>query len=162
MAGLLKVFEAESLKSAVQIFEKLAMVHCLKAISKEARDSIKEMVFTNAENTLSDFVGDFGDEVTAEEQSRFGSRRGLRENSPYYGIFKKIIDKIMQNEEETEISNRFYAPKLLLAMTKQYLSLFPLFSASSLPDKKLKTNSHIELYWKDQRRILKDIPNRLR
>ena len=120
------------------------------------------MVFTNVETTISYFVGDFGDEATAEENQRFGSRKGLRENSPYYGIFKKIIEKVMQNEKETEISNRFYAPKLMLAMTKQYLSLFPLFSASSLPDKKLMTNSHIELYWKDQRRILKDIPNRLR
>ena len=162
VAGVLKVFEAESFQSALQVFEKLARVHCLKSISKEARESIKVMVFQNDENTLCDFVGDFGDEVTDEENQRFGSRQGLRESSPYYHFFKKIIDKVMQNEEETEESNRFYAPKLMLAMTKQYLSLFPLFSASSLPNKKLMTNSHIELYWKDQRRILKDIPNRLR
>ena len=47
VAGVLKVFEAESFQSALQVFEKLARVHCLKSISKEARESIKVIVFEN-------------------------------------------------------------------------------------------------------------------
>ena len=162
VAGFLKVFEAETLDRAIQVFENLARVHCLKGISKEARENIKEMVFPDPDETLCDYVGNFGNDASEEENTRFGSRGGLRENSRYYRLFKGIIDKIIETDQDTEKSNRFYAPKLMLAMTKQYLSLFPLFSASFLPDKKVTTNSYIELYWKDQRRILKDIPMRQR
>ena len=116
----------------------------------------------NDDTPLGDIIGDFGDDAPEEDNVRFGNRKGLRENSPYYKVFKKILDKVLENNRTTQTSNRFFAPKLMLAMTKQYLSLFPLFSASSLPDKKLTTNSYIELYWKDQRRILHNIPDRLR
>ena len=162
VAGFLKVLEADTLGRATQVFEDLARVHCLKGISKEARESIKEMQFQDVGDNLCDYAGDFEDEASEEDDKKFGSRRSLRENSPYYKLFKRIIDKVIENEQETNITNRFYAPKLMIAMTKQYLSLFPLFSASSIPNKKLTTNSQIELYWKEQRRILKDIPNRQR
>lgn len=163
VAGLMKVFEAESLAVALKVFENLAIIHCSKQISKEARENIKELEFNDVANTPGDFVGDFGDDASEEDDRRFGTRKGLRENSPYHKLFKKVIDKVLENNQPTEeTSNRFYAPKLVFAMTRQYLSLFPLFSASTLPDKKLTTNSYIELYWKDQRRILKDVPDRLR
>ena len=162
VAGLLKVFEADSLATALKVFENLAIIHCSTEISEEARKNIKELVLKNDDTPLGDIIGDFGDDAPEEDNVRFGNRKGLRENSPYYKVFKKILDKVLENNRTTKTSNRFFAPKLMLAMTKQYLSLFPLFSASCLPDKKLTTNSYIELYWKDQRRILKDIPDRLR
>ena len=162
VAGLLKVLEADSLATALKVFENLAIIHCSKEISEEARKNIKELVLNNDDTPPGDIIGDFGDDAPEEDDVRFGNRKGLRENSPYYKVFKKILDKVLENNRTTQTSNRFFAPKLMLAMTKQYLSLFPLFSASSLPDKKLTTNSYIELYWKDQRRILHNIPDRLR
>ena len=46
-------------------------------------------------------------------------------------------------------------------LVKQYLSLFPLISASLLDGAALYTNANVELYWQEQRRIVKDIPDRL-
>ena len=162
VAGLLKVFEADSLATALKVFENLAVIHCSTEISEEARKNMKELVLNNDDTAVGDIVGDFGDDAPEEDNVRFGNRKGLRENSPYFKVFKKIMDKVLENNKTNKTSNRFFAPKLMLAMTKQYLSLFPLFSASCLPDKKLTTNSYIELYWKDQRRILQNIPDRLR
>ena len=158
VAGLMKVFEAENVGLALKVFKNLALIHCSTEISKEARENIRESSFGDVD----EIIGDFGDEAPPEDDVEYGNRKGLRLNSPYYKLFKKVLDDILKKNQETKISNKFYAPKLMLGMTKQYLSLFPLFSASMLPDKNLKTNSHIELYWKDQRRILANVPNRLR
>ena len=158
IAGILMVFEAETFKSAMKIFENLAVIHCSTEISEEARQNIKEKNFEDFEARFDDF----GDEAPEVDNIQYGTRTSLREHSKYYKLFKKIVEKILEQNKTTKTSNKFYAPKLMLAMIKQYLSLYPLFSASFLPDKKLKTNSYIELYWRDQRRILKDVPDRLR
>ena len=158
VAGILKVFEAESTAVAIEVFKNLAIIHCSTEISLEARSNIKEASFGAVEVSSCDF----DDEAPEEDDVLYGNRKGLRVNSSHFKLFKNILDNILGNNKETKVSNRFFAPKLLLAMVKQYLSLFPLFSASMLPDKRLKTNSYIELYWKDQRRILQNVPNRLR
>ena len=157
VAGMLKLFEADSIEIALKVFKTLVDIHCSREISAEARENIRESKF----DEVHDYIEDFGDEATAEDDMTFGSRKGLRINSPYFKLFNKIMETSM-DKTERKITNKFYAPKLLFGMTKQYLSLFPLFSASMLPDKNLRTNSYIELYWKDQRRILNNVPNRLR
>ena len=158
VAGILKLFEAESIDEAIKIFQTLVHIHCSPDISTEARTNIKD---SNYED-VSDYTNDFGDEATEEDDAKYGTRKGLRINSPYFKLFKKILDKAIDKNENRKVTNKFYAPKLLVGMTRQFLSLFPLFSASMLPDKNLKTNSYIELYWKDQRRILQNVPDRLR
>ena len=75
VAGFLKVFEAETLGSAAALFENLAIVHCSKAISKEARENIKAMEFNDLEDTLCVFVGDFGDKASEEENRKYGRRQ---------------------------------------------------------------------------------------
>ena len=158
VAGILKLFEAKSIDEAIKIFQTLVHIHCSPDISNEARKNIKE---SNYED-VADYTNDFGDEATEEDDTKYGTRKGLRINSPYFKLFKKILDKAVDKNEDRKVTNKFYAPKLLEGMTRQFLSLFPLFSASMLPDKNLKTNSYIELYWKDQRRILQKVPDRLR
>ena len=158
VAGILKVVEAESIGAALQVFKTLVDIHCSPEINNKARERVSEAKFED----VKEFISDFGDDAMEEEEMNYGSRKGLRNNSPYFKLFDDILEKKFKENENGNITNRFYAPKLMKEMTRQYLSLFPLFSASVLPDKSLKTNSYIELYWKDQRRILQDIPDRLR
>ena len=158
VAGILKVIEADSIEAALKVFKTLVDIHCSPEICKEARERVKEVNFDD----FQEIISDFGDDATEEEEMNYGNRKGLRRNSPYFHLFRKLLETKLDENEGTSITNRFYAPKLMMGMARQYLSLFPLFSASLLPDKTLKTNSYIELYWKDQRRILQDVPDRLR
>ena len=158
VAGLMKVFQAESLERALQVFRTLVDIHCAPEIDQKAREMMKEANFDD----VIGYVEDFGDDAPTEDDLKYGSRKGLRINSPYFKLFNKIIDKKLSNNGNRKITNKFFAPKLIAGMTKQYLSLFPILSASMLPDKTLKTNSYVELYWKDQRRILQDVPDRLK
>ena len=82
------------------------------------------------------------------------------ENSPFYTLFKRPFDKLQGAEKDDEVSNLFHAPHLVALMAKQYLSLFHLLSAIVLEDG-LVTNTHMELYWKEQRRLKKGIPDRI-
>jgi hypothetical protein len=83
-------------------------------------------------------------------------------NSPFFKLFKRSVDKAKKGQEQIlRTTNRFYAPQCVELLVKQYLSLFPLLSASLLDGAALFTNSNVELYWQEQRRIVKDIPDHL-
>ena len=92
---------------------------------------------------------------------KYGKKEAIRLNSPFYCFFLSFIDKVEDVEQHiSNNSNPFWSIDLMKLITKQYLSLFPLMSASLLPDsvKGLRNNSYVELYWKQQRQILKQVP----
>ena len=157
VAGLMLVLRADSMGSALTIWESLVKVHCEKGVNIEARNIIKEASIGN----LSSFemVTDFEDDTPQDELVMYGNRRALRLNSDYYHLFKRTIEKVEKNNEhESVITNGLYKPSLVKFLNKQYLSLFPLMSASVLKGGGLKSNSHIELYWKSKRAIMAKVP----
>ena len=158
VAGMMQVFQADSLEKALQVFRTLVDIHCSPEIDQKARERVKEANFAD----VIGYIEDFGDDAPTEDDLKYGSRKGLRINSPFFKLFNKILEKKVSSNENRKITNKFFAPKLMAGLTKQYLSLFPILSASMLPDKTLKTNSYVELYWKDQRRILEGVPDRLK
>ena len=159
------VLEANSIEEALAIWEQVVTAFCSKEVSAEverARDFIKARSRGDLSQfeDMSQFNYDFEDETDKEEETMYGNRKLLRANSPFYKLFKRSVDKKKKGQEEiVRTNNTFFAPQCIDVLVKQYLALFPLLSASVL-DGGLLTNTHIELYWKDQRRIIKDIPDR--
>ena len=156
VAGTMLVLRADTVGDALQIWESLVKVHCEKSVNEDARSKIKAASIGNLSNF--EMVTDFADDTPQEEIVMYGNRRALRLNSDFYHLFKKTIDKVLKAEENVSVvTNPLYAPSLMKFLTKQYLSLFPLLSASVL-NGGLKTNAHIELYWKAKRAIMSKVP----
>ena len=150
--------QAENLETALKLWQDLVKIHCSKFIDKSAR---ARMVVANYEDTDLEIITDFEDECDDFEEKRYGSRKGIRANSPYFKTFQRFIDKIKYAEKNlSTIENSFYCLNLAEVMTKQYLSLFPFISATPL-NGGLMTNCYVELHWKECRRIFKSIDKRL-
>ena len=156
VAGFMLVLRADSMGSALHIWENLVMVHCGKTVNEDARKVIKAASIGNLDTF--EMITDFGDDTPQDEIIMYGNRRALRLNSEYYHLFKRAIEKIEKGEENVSlVTNRLYASSLLKFLNKQYLSLFPLLSAAVL-NGGLKTNAHIELYWKSKRAVMSKVP----
>ena len=156
VAGLMLVLRADTVENALQIWESLVKVHCEKSVNEEARSKIKEASCGNL--STFEMVTDFGDDTPQDEIVMYGNRRALRLNSDFYHLFNKTMEKVLKADENVSVvTNPLYAPTLIKFLTKQYLSLFPLISASVL-NGGLKTNAHIELYWKAKRAIMSKVP----
>ena len=158
VAGLMLVLRADSMASALTIWEALVKVHCEKGVNDAARAVLKAASIGN----LSSFemVIDFDDDTPNDELVMYGNRRALRLNSDFYHLFKRTIEKVEKADENVlAITNRLHAPSLIKFLNKQYLSLFPLMSAAVLKGGGLKSNSHIELYWKSKRAIMAKVPS---
>ena len=165
VAGLMLVLEAKSIEEALHIWEQIVIAFCSKQVTEEvqtAREFIKHRSkgdFSEMDD-LCQYNYDFGDETEPDEAITYGNRKLLRLNSSFYKLFKRFFDKLKKAQEKiSRITNTFYAPQCVENLLRQYLSLFPFLSASLLEDG-LITNTHVELYWRDQRRILKGIPDR--
>ena len=145
------------MRDALAIWEALVKVHCEKGVNSEARKVIKGASLGDV--TTSEMVTDFEDDTPDEEVVMYGNRRALRQNSEFYHLFNRIIEKI-ENGDQTSINitNALYAPDLMKFLARQYLSLFPLLSAAVLKEGGLKSNAHIELYWKGKRAIMAKVP----
>ena len=167
VASFMLVLEASTFEEALVIWRHVVIAHSSKEVSVEVEKSRKYIeerskgdLSKNEETSTYNY--DFEDDTEKEEETEYGNRKLLRANSPFYKLFKRTVDKRRDDQEDiSAVTNRFYAPNCVNVLLKQYLSLFPLLSASVL-DGNLITNTHIELYWKDQRRIIKDIPDRVR
>ena len=145
------------MRDALAIWEALVKVHCEKGVNIEARRIIKGASLGDV--TTSEMVTDFEDDTPVEEVVMFGNRRALRQNSEFYHFFNRIIDKIENGDQNSiSITNALYAPDLIKFLARQYLSLFPLLSAAVLKEGGLKSNAHIELYWKGKRAIMAKVP----
>lgn len=165
IAGFMLVLEAKTISDALRIWDDMILIFGSKQETFEVKRAMESMKSTSKaiadEKDTDVLFYDFDDESNEEEEATYGSRRLLRENSPFHKLFKRPIDKFEKNQLDiNNVCNRFYAPFLLGLMSKQYLSLYPLLSASVLEDG-LVTNTHVELWWKEQRRLIKGIPDRL-
>ena len=167
VAGVMLVLHADTIEEALEVWEQVVIAFCSKEANEDVEKARKYIEarskgdFTHFED-VSQHNYDFEDETARDEEVSYGNRKLLRVNSPFYKLFKRLIDKIKKEQDEVfHTTNQFYAPKCLEVLVKQYLSLFPLLSASVLDGVGLLTNSHIELYWQEQRRMVKDIPDRL-
>jgi hypothetical protein len=166
VAGVLVMLQAKDLETAYDIWMNLVKIHCSKLSDKEAQKNVKTHSYENTDTkSYEDRVIDFENEnEEPEEVTKYGKREAIRANSPFLTLFMKIIDKI-ENEEANivDVSNPFYCPNLLRLICKQYLSLFPLISASVLTGGAggLRNNAHVELYWQELRRIFSTIPKRI-
>ena len=165
VAGVMVMLQAKTFEIALDIWKNLVMVHCSKRHDREAQNNVKTHSYGNQEQVGHDDFSEFeNDEEEPEEITKFGKREGIRENSPFLHLFAKLIDKIESAESNiNEISNPFFCPLLLKKLCKQYLSLFPLISASVLGDGDgaLRNNAYVELYWQELRRIFAHIPKRI-
>ena len=165
VAAFMLVLEAKTISDALHIWDDMILIFGSKQETNEVKRAMESM--KSKSKAISDekdtdvLFYDFDDESNKEEEVTYGNRKLLRENSPFQKLFKRPIDKFKKNQQDiNDVSNRFHAPFLLTLMSKQYLSLYPLLSASVLEDG-LVTNTHVELYWKEQRRLIKGIPDRL-
>ena len=167
VAGVMQVMQAKTIAEALAIWEHIVIAFCSKEVTVEvekAREFLKAKSKgeLNQFEDLSNYNYDFEDDTEPSEETEFGNRRLLRVNSPFYKLFKRQADKMKAAQEKIpSTTNRFYAPQCIDVLIKQYLSLFPLLSASVLDGSPMYTNANIELYWQDQRRIVKNIPDRL-
>ena len=165
VAGLMLVLEAKSIEEALTIWEQIVIAFCSKQVNPEVEKAgqfIKERSKGDFDqmDDQAKYHYDFDDETEKQEETVYGNRKLLRANSPFYRLFKRFLEKWKKCQEKISgINNTFYAPQCVEILLKQYLSLFPFLSGSVLEDG-LITNTHVELYWKDQRRIIKDIPDR--
>jgi hypothetical protein len=156
VAGFMLVLRADSIGSALHIWENLVKVHCEKSVNEDARKVIKAASIGNLDTF--EMITDFGDDTPQDETIMYGNRRALRLNSEYYHLFQRTIEKIEKGAENVSVvTNRLYAPTLIKFLNKQYLSLFPLLSPAVL-NGGLKNNAHIELYWKSKRAIMAKVP----
>ena len=167
VAAVLQVMQAKSMREAMEVWEQVVTIFCSKENTNEvqkARDYLKAKSKGDIleMDTPSNFNFDFEDETDKREETDYGNRKLLRANSPFFTLFKRPADKINKAQEQiSQTTNLFYAPQCIDILIKQYLSLFPLLSAALLEGADLYTNANIELYWQSQRRIVKDIPDRL-
>ena len=167
VAAVLLVLQSKTIEEALTVWQHVVTVFCSKEVNEEvekARDFIKAKSKGNISEfeDLSHFNYDFEDNTEKSEETEFGNRKLLRVNSPFFKLFKRTVDKAKKAQEQIlRTTNSLYAPQCVEQLVKQYLSLFPLLSASLLDGAALYTNSNVELYWQEQRRIVKDIPDRL-
>ena len=166
VAGVMVMLQAKDLETAYNIWKNLAQIHCSKLPDKEAQNKVKTHSYEKTDTkSYEDRVIDFENEnEEPEEVTKYGKREAIRANSPFLTLFMKVIEKI-ENEEANilDVSNPFYCPNLLKLICRQYLSLFPLISASVLTGGAggLRNNAHVELYWQELRRIFSTIPKRI-
>ena len=167
VAAVLLVLQSKTIEEALTVWEHVVTVFCSKDVNEEvekARDFIKAKSKQNISEfeDFSHFNYDFEDNTEKSEETEFGNRKLLRVNSPFFKLFKRSVDKAKKAQEPIlRTTNSLYAPQCVEQLVKQYLSLFPLISASLLDGAALYTNANVELYWQEQRRIVKDIPDRL-
>ena len=184
VANIFQVLRAQDLKLASILFEKICYLYLSKSNNNQVEEA-KHFLEQNSKNLIDlshygDFWSDFEDMDDTELPEYEPSRKGLRSNSSFYKYFSMIqtrIQSVVANFDEDGTPNPFYCPELVTSVTKQYLrykvhflsskiinvsffSLFPLISASLTGQ--LYTNAHIELYWRDSRQMMKEIPDRLR
>ena len=166
VAGLMLMLQANSFETAYEIWKNLVKIHCSKTLDCEAQNKVRNHSYPNTEDTsVDDNSADFENNTEEpEEIAEYGKREGIRTNSPFFHLFMKAIEKV-ENEEinVAEVSNPFFCPELLKVLCKQYLSLFPLLSASVLSGSGggLRNNAYVELYWQELRRIFSNIPKRV-
>ena len=165
VAAFMLVLRAKTITEALELWNCLVTIYGSKEETEEVKIAMKTIkaksktIGTNIHSE--DLYMDFEDETSKEEEVVYGNRAGLRDKSPWKNVFKRPADKKKESQKHIRtVSNRFYAPNLIDLFAKQYLPLYPLFSASVLDDG-LQTNTHIELWWKEQRRLIKNIPDRL-
>ena len=152
------IFQAENFEAALKLWQNLVKIHCSKAIDRTARERIYVADYDDIDLEI---ITDFEDECDDIEEKKYGSRKGIRANSPFLKIFQRFIDDIKDAEKDiSNVDNSFYCLDLVEAMTKQYLSLFPFISATPL-NGGLVTNCYVELHWKECRRVFKSIDKRL-
>ena len=166
VAGVLVMLRAKEFSTAYNIWKNLVKIHCSKQSDKDAQESVKAHSFRDAEYVdCEDSLCDFNNyEEEPEEVTKYGKREAIRVNSPFFHLFMKTINKIENEEADiSDVTNPFWCPELLKMICKQYLSLFPLISASALPGdaEGLMNNAYVELYWQELRRIFSAIPKRL-
>ena len=161
-AGVLVMLRTQDFETAYEVWKNLVKVHGSKVPDEVAQDSVKQYSMKDVD-PVEDAVGDFSDDDDAEEVVKYGKREAIRANSPFFHLFKRPLDKLLNQEENINaVTNPFYCPDLLLLICKQYLALFPLISASVLPGENLglRNNAYVELYWQELRRIFASIPKR--
>ena len=159
IAGVLVVLQAKTFQEAYSIWKDLVKIHCSKIVDHEARQKFKVQEYGNSK--MDDIMTDFDNDETEEESLAYGKRAGIRLSSPFFAFFRRAYEKIMKEEQNiSAVENHFFSPNLVEVFIREYLSLFPFLSASMLEDG-LRNNAYVELWWKEQRRMLKDTPNRL-
>ena len=165
VAGFMVMLQAKDLETAYEVWKNLAKIHCSKVSDREAQESVKAYSYGDDEyDSSEERLDDFENEnEEPEEVVKYGKREALRANSPYLKLFMKVIEKIENEESQIEdVSNPFWCPGLAKLLCKQYLSLFPLMSASVLTGGSgLRNNAYVELYWQELRRIFSTIPRRI-
>ena len=159
IAALLLVLGAKDLDTAVLIWTNLVEIHCSKRLSHESREAVK--IFSYGDDIDEIDSVNFDNDEEDPEEIKYGKRRTLRSESPFFRLFMMIILKLEAKEEDiANVDNDMYAPELVKKICKEYLSLFPLMSASLLGTN-LKNNAYVELYWQWARRIFSDVPKRI-
>ena len=166
VAGVMVMLQAKDMQTAYDIWKNLVKIHCSKISDKEAQKNVKTHSYEKTDNeSYEDRLMDFENETEEpEEVTKYGKREAIRANSPFLTLFMKIIEKIENEEANIEdVSNPFYCPNLVRLICKQYLSLFPLVSASVFTGGAggLRNNAYVELYWQELRRIFSTIPKRI-
>ena len=159
VANLMLLLRAKDMNESMKIWKNVVKVFCSKTEDVKARQSIREFSYGDDHPDIE--TEDFGDDDDPQDDSKFGSRTSIRANSPFFNLFMTDIKKITSIEDQdTRVTNVFYCPKSLEALCKQYLSLYPLFAASFL-NSPLKSNAHIENYWKYEKTLIRTVPDRL-
>ena len=167
VAGLMVMLQAQDFHTAYDIWKNLVKVHCSKSMDKEAQDKVTTHSYkTSEQSEHEENLAHFENHSEEpEEIVKYGGREAIRTNSPFFHLFNKCIEKIENEEVDIEeVSNPFFCPELTKIICKQYLSLFPLISASVLGTSAgggLRNNAYVELYWQELRRIFSKIPKRL-
>ena len=168
VAGVMLMLQAANFTSAVEIWNNLVKIHCSKNVDKVAQECVKAysaLTFTEDEDLENLLIQEFlSNSDDPDDIVRYGKKEAIRANSPFFNFFMKAIEKIESLENNIDaVKNPYWCPKLLKMICKQYLSLYPLFSACVLPDSicGLRNNSYVELYWEESKRILKNVPKRL-
>ena len=161
IAGLLLVLTAKNISSALQIWEKLVLVHVSKEVNEEAREFVGRISKKDAsifDENEQEMVSNFDEDTPADELATYGERKSMRKKSPFFPLFMRTVIKVKkQNESIESVSNELYAPAFFEHAAKQFLSLYPFISSAVLEDG-LMTNAHIELHWKSLRSQMAKIP----
>ena len=165
VAGVMVMLQAKDLETAYEVWKNLVKIHCSKVSDREAQESVKTYSYGDHEHDAveEELVAFENENEEPEEVVKYGKREALRANSPYLKLFMKVIEKIENEESQIkEVSNPFWCPGLAKLLCRQYLSLYPLISASVLSGSSgLRNNAYVELYWQELRRIYSTIPRRI-
>jgi len=111
------IFQAENFEAALKLWQNLVKIHCSKAIDRTARERIYVADYDDIDLEI---ITDFEDECDDIEEKKYGSRKGIRANSPFLKIFQRFIDDIKDAEKDiSNVDNSFNCLDLVEAMTKQ-------------------------------------------